>query len=473
MGQVLKIVGLASILIGFILKPVLAQSLFESSQSESREELVSNNFTLGGFFQSASYLSQDPLSQNAKVQSAYAQLGLGLDVQLNDWAGARGEVRLRYGSEFDLDIAEVEIREAYVKLNPGVISFRLGKLIAPWGKASVLNPTDRLSPTDPLVRSPETDDRKEGIWGLEGGLQLGTHLNVSLIWNPLYAPSRLVIDPIPMPDYLLFLEAEYPSLELRESSLGVKLDLRTSPADLSLYGFQGYHTWPGIRYDSFSFSEENLEPEVLRLALKAYRIQMLGVDISLPLGSWVWTSEGAWFRSMEAQKSQEYLPYPELSYASELERSWDHLQLLAGYYGKYILDFRPPELEPGLEADLENFLPIFKPGIFPGAAELDPLLSEQVGAFNRLYNYQLENVYHSLYTNLRLQLFYQTLELSLPLIWHLTTREWILQPSVNYRATDGLSLKLGFEAFYGPEASLLDLVGPTINALFFSLRITF
>ena len=39
--------------------------------------------------------------------------------------------------------------------------------------------------------------------------------------------------------------------------------------------------------DSFSMDEGSLEPEALRLALKAYRIQLLGLDASLPLTVWI------------------------------------------------------------------------------------------------------------------------------------------------------------------------------------------
>ena len=146
----------------------------------------------------------------------------------------------------------------------------------------------------------------------------------------------------------------------------------------SLYGFQGYHTWPGIRYDSFSLDAASMQPEALLLALKAYRIQMLGVDLSIPLGSWIWTSEGAWFRSLEDQASHEYLPFPELSYASELERNWEHVHLLAGYYGKSILNFQPPSVEPGLEADIGGLPPPDVANPAPDPALLDPLLREQV-----------------------------------------------------------------------------------------------
>ncbi len=45
---------------------------------------------------------------------------------------------------------------------------------------------------------------------------------------------------------------------------------------------------------------------------------------------------------------QEYLPFHELSYTAEIERNGTHFNLLAGYYGKYIIDFTPPQAEPSL-----------------------------------------------------------------------------------------------------------------------------
>ena len=86
----------------------------------------------------------------------------------------------------------------------------------------------------------------------------------------------------------------------------------------------------------------------------AYKIRMAGADFSIPLGSWIFRAEGAWQHTMEAPGSKEYLPFHEISYTAEIERNGTHFNLVAGYYGKYIIDFTPLLAEPSLMAGQEQ-----------------------------------------------------------------------------------------------------------------------
>jgi hypothetical protein len=276
-----------------------------------------------------------------------------------------------------------------------------------------------------------------------------------------------------MPGYLQFLDPEYPDAGLKEGSYGLKYAINTSPADASLYWFQGYHIWPGIRFDSFIPGGAGQEPEALYLALKAYRIRMAGMDFSIPTGSWILRGEAAWLESMEGQSAAGYLPFPELSYTAELERSGEYVTMIAGYYGKYILDHVPLDSEPSLNGGMEQFTPLIQQGIVPTAEDINGALERQIAAFNRLYNYQVEEIYHSAYLVLTGKLWGDRLELTLPLIYHFGIEEWIVQPGICFRPTDGLALYAGFQGMYGPENSLLDMVGPTLNAGYLTLKFTF
>jgi len=61
----------------------------------------------------------------------------------------------------------------------------------------------------------------------------------------------------------------------------------------------------------------------------------------------------------------------------------------------------------------------------------------------------------------------------LPVIWHITTREWIVQPSISWMAADGIKLKAGYHGYFGPSGSLFDMVGTTLNAGYLALTLTF
>jgi len=449
------------------------QGLFESSLSENSEKPGQEYFSIGGFIRSAVYIGNTPEMEEPYLQSAYGQAGLLLKAKAGSKVSALADIRFRYGTEWQEPVSDFLIREAYVDLQTGPFGFRLGKLIAPWGKGTLFNPVNKLTPMDPTTRSPEKDDMNLGIWALQGSINLGSLMKLTGTWNPLYQPGKLLIDPIPMPAYVHFLEADFPGVTLDEGSYGIQLDLRAPAMDAALYWFDGYHNWPGIAFDSFIMDSLSMEPVALNVYEKAYRIRMAGLDFSIPLGSWIFTAEGAWFQSRNKHDGVEYLPFPELSYTAEIEKSGAWLTMIAGYYGKYIMDFVPAQGSPDLSAEQEQFLPLVEGGINLTSDVLDAAVREQVAAFNRLYNYQLEEFYHSAFLVLKGDFFHNVLELTIPVIYNISTEEWIAQPAISWMPADGIRVKAGFNGFWGIENSLYDLVGPVLNSGFISMTLTF
>ena len=469
----MKRVLLISLLISLWNPGALSQGLFESSLSGDEENVGIRNLSIGGFIRSALYLGNTPVEEDIYLQSAYGQAGLLLKAKAGTVATAKADIRFRFGSEWQDKFSELEIREAYVDLQTGPAGFRFGKLISPWGKGTVFNPVDKITPLDPTVRSPNPDDRYLGIWALQGRINLGSSLKLTATWNPMYQPGKLLIEPVPLPPYVSFMEPDYPGVELDEGSYGVNMDLHIPALDASLYGFHGYHSWPGIAFDSFVLDTIYMEPLALDLYEKAYRINMAGADVSIPLGSWIFRAEGAWMSPTEQRGSKEYLPFPELSYAGEIEVSASWLTLIAGYHGKYILEFTDPVAEPSLSGGPAQFVPLIEAGIPITGALVDEAVKGQIEAFNRLYNYQLEEFYHTAFLVLKGTFLHDALELELPLVYHFTTQEWIVQPALSWMAADGIKLKAGYHGFFGPSKSLFDMVGPTLNAGYLAMTLTF
>lgn len=478
MGSGTTLVSMKPALIIFLLlflwnSGAFSQGLFESAISGNEDEAGNKNLSIGGFIRSALYLGSTPINEDIYLQSAFAQTGLLLKAHSGSLATAKADIRFRFGSEWQKGFSELEIREAYVDLQTGPAGFRFGKLISPWGKGTVFNPADKITPLDPTVRSPNPDDRYLGIWALQGRINLGKSLKFTGTWNPLYQPGILLIEPVPMPPYVTFLESDYPGVELDESSYGVNLDLHTSVLDASLYGFHGYHSWPGIAFDAFIVDTILLDPLALDLYEKAYRINMAGADFSIPLGSWIIRAEGSWMTLNESRGTKEYLPFPEFSYAGEMEVGLSCLTLIAGYHGKYILDFIAPEAEASLSSGPAQFAPLIEAGIPITSPLVNEAVKGQIEAFNRLYNYQLEEFYHTAFLVMRGNFLHDQLELELPLVYHISTGEWILQPALTWMATDEIKLKAGYHGFFGPSESLFDLIGPTLNAGYIALTLTF
>jgi hypothetical protein len=397
------------------------------------------------------YTAQSPQTDNYYLQSAYGQVGLLLDAKAGGWASAKADIRFRYGTEFQQTISQAEIRESFVDIWKGPLSLRFGKMITPWGKGTFFNPADKLTPLDPTVRSPAEDDMKLGFWGMQGGLNLGRLMKLTATWKPLFQPSVLLIDPVPMPAYVTFLDPDFPGVELNQGSYGINYNLYTSLLDISLYWYAGYGNWPGIGYDSFILDSLTMNPVALNLLEKAYKIRMAGADFTIPAGSWIFRAEGSWQQTVESPESAEYLPFHEISYTAEIERSGTHYNMLAGYLGKYIIDYTVPLAEPSLLAGQQQIFELMQTGFIPTGEAIDGMIREQVGAFNRLYNYQMEELYHTLFLAVKMFLWHDQIELTIPVISYLTTHEWVFQPGISYKPLDGLNISAGYSALYGPE----------------------
>lgn len=449
------------------------QGLFESSLSEGSNKGGQEFLSIGGFIRSALYIGNTAENEDPYLQSAYGQASLQLKAKAGTGVSAFTDIRFRYGTEWQETVSEFMVREAYVDLQTGPVGFRMGKIIAPWGKGTLFNPVNKLTPRDPTIRSPEMDDMNLGIWALQTNIRLGSFLKLSGTWNPLYQPGILLIDPIPMPEYVFFLEPDYPDVTLDEGSYGIQLDLRAPALDAAMYWFDGYHNWPGIAFDSFIMDSLTMEPLALNIYEKAYRIMMAGLDLSIPVGSWIFTAEGAWFQPRDNYEGVEYIPFPELSYTAEIEKSASWLTVIAGYYGKYILEFVPAQANPELSAESEQFISLMEGGIDLSSEMVDAAVREQIAAFNRLYNYQLEEYYHSTFLVLKGDFFHGALEVSLPIIYNISTDEWIAQPGISWLPADGLRVKAGFTGLWGGENSLYDLVGPVLNAGYVTMTLTF
>ena len=461
--------GLLRLLVGaglmFVPIYTFSQNLSESSLSDNHEIEVCNSFSLGGFIRSVTYLGRTVDEDNLYLQSIYSEAALKLYATAGRIVTGQAEIRYKYGNEFQEGVSEIDLREIYLNLDLGKAGVRLGKQITAWGKGSFFNPTSKITPLDPTVRSPDPDDMKLGSWAIQGRINMGQFMKLTAIWEPIYMPSVLLIDPVPMPEYVLFEPENFPGVELKHSSYGLKYDLYTSQLDGSVYWFEGYHHWPGITF--------TMEPESLLLSEKAYRIRMLGTDLSIPFGSWIFRAEGAWQEPVESFKDHDFVPFPEISFTAEVERSGTIFSMLVGYYGKYILDYSSHVAAASLSADPEEFGQLTQQGVGLTDEMIDGMIRARVDAFNRLYNYQLEEIYHTGFVVGKLNMFHNQLEFTLPVIYNFTTEEMVIQPGLSFTPVDGLKISAGFSGLYGPGSSLYDLVGPALNAGFLSLKVTF
>jgi len=410
--------------------------------------------------------------KNPSLSSIYGEAGMIWKAQVGKSAAAYTELRFRAGNEWESNFSEWQIRESYVDLYSRIFDLRAGKQIIRTGKGTFFNPEDWLTPLNPTVRAPEEDEMRLGIWAVKGDFHPWRPLNLSASWIPVYTPSTLFTDLISLPEALRFTEPDFPDLRLKSGSYSIRMDLRTRLVDLSGSWFEGYSHWPGIAFDSLIINSMTYSLDEITLRQLAYRIRAAGGDLAIPAGKFVFRAEGAW-RSSTAEQPESWQPMDEWSYTAELERSGDYLTVIAGYYGKYILNFTPPSADLQLFTgdDPSEMLAGLPQPVTPAA--ISAAIGGQVDLFNRLYNYQMEEFYHRAFGVIRLDLFHEQFRIDLPFIWDFTSEEYLARPGIEVVPADGLSLKAGYQVYGGPDKSLYSLIKNRLNGPWLTMKLSF
>ncbi|MEX0981827.1 MAG: DUF1302 family protein [Bacteroidales bacterium] len=451
----------------------IGQGLFEQAQ-QTDTNIESNGYNLNGFVRSAMYAgADDDVEEKIYLQSLYSQFGLSAGVKAGTYGAAYAEFRTRTGFEFDQRFSSFELREGYADLYTGPFDIRAGKQVLSWGKSSFINPSDQFSPQDLTFRSPDMDDLRMGTWALRTNLLINSSSTLQAIWIPVYQPSVLMIEPFSFPEYIDINAYEDRSAYLSESSFGFRYDLRSSLLDVQFSYFNGYRNTPAIAIDSLHFNFSTFEPEKLFLDQVPYRIHSAGLNITVPVGSYLFRTETAWMKAF-SNENVAFTPFPELSYTFEIEQSGSNVTVIAGYYGKYIIDFEKSEGNVSLITnDFTGIADKVPPGAVPEPDVIEDILSGQINSFNRLYTYQEEEFYHAVYASASVSMFHDLVDLEIPGMYNFTSEEFSFMPSLKFNITDGLALRTGAYFLSGKNSSLFDMIGPALNAGYVLLDIKF
>jgi len=119
-----------------------AQGLFEGAGAGKKEF----PFQLNGYTRGVVYLGAFEPPSLSEVRSAYGEAAL----KINAFSGTRGklytEIRFRSGHEYNGQIGQIELREAYADLYLGPFDLRAGQQIIAWGRADGIHPTNNPTP---------------------------------------------------------------------------------------------------------------------------------------------------------------------------------------------------------------------------------------------------------------------------------------------------------------------------------------
>ena len=221
----------------------------------------------------------------------------------------------------------LSIRSANATLSRGRVALDVGKQFIRWGKADIVNPTDRFAPRDFLSVTDADFLAVTGVrfaWGGDNDLVEG-------VWVPWFTPSRIplydkrwTVLPAPAADFDLHDRgATFPA----GGQWGARWNHLASGYEYSLSIYDGYHHLPLIDAQVLpTFAP----PAILELSHRFPRLRMVGADLAWPLAWFTLKAEAGYFSS-PAGDADEYVQY-----VIQAERQQGELFLVGGYAGEAV-----------------------------------------------------------------------------------------------------------------------------------------
>ena len=453
----------------FFLSPGLlnGQVVSSSLTGESEKSGIISGFVRGGL-----YGSIDENDDKPYISSAFSDFGLKAEIKDNLHYKAFADLRFRYGTEFLDPVKSVDLREAYVKVNGTKWDITAGQTIIKWGRTDFTNPTSKLNPRNFIIRSPDPEDMDMGNLLADARWYPASAVSFEAVAVPYYRSSVLLIDPLPLPSYVKINQITSLLTAKGMFSFGLKAQMHLTGIDMSLSWFDGYDPMPGIALNSFNLDMTGPIPvPSAELAMTPYKIRNLGFDFEATAGTIGIRGEAAWSFPYESYKTHEYVPLAEIKYVAGMDWMPGNWRITGEYSGKIIPDFEGAPVEPfiGTEFDLVQLAILMADPDFV----LEDYVRQQVGAFNRLYNYQLERSYHSAGIRIETDIFYGKLTPSVFTQYNFTSRDFLLMPELKYKPADGLTISAGGDFYSGRKGSIYDLIDEFMNCVRIAVRVDF
>ena len=217
-----------------------------------------------------------------------------------------------------------EVRQLNATYSKKKLTLVLGKQFVRWGKADILNPTDRFAPQD-YLSVVDSDFLAISAARATYGGQSNT---IDLVWAPLFTPSRIPLldqrwSNLPSGIALTELPPSFPG----GSQFGARWNHIGSVAEYSLSFYDGHNNLP-----LFNFQE----PQPLTVDVERYypQMRMYGGDAAIPLKGVTVKAEAAYFTSATKTEDEYAL------YVVQVERQAGEWFFIGGYAGQVVTEHR-------------------------------------------------------------------------------------------------------------------------------------
>jgi len=235
------------------------------------------------------------------------------------------------------------LRSLKVTLHRGHFTADIGKQFIQWGKADIINPTNRFGPHDYLN---VLDSEVLGVYAARVNAEYhGT--SVDLVWTPIFTPSRM---PLINQRWALLPPDLPPTVENAGTvfpgggQYGARVNHIGKGYEVSASIFEGYNNFPLL------IPIVNPASQTLYVQRFYPKIRTYGTDAAIPIRWVTLKTEAAFIDSREtsvnAPRSDSYVLW-----VAQLERQVREWVIAAGYAGQTVFDYRYPiyfDLDRGL-----------------------------------------------------------------------------------------------------------------------------
>ncbi|MEE4213638.1 MAG: hypothetical protein V2I34_01145 [Bacteroidales bacterium] len=435
-----------------------AQSLFDEIPGSGDKD-----YKLGGFIRSGFYINSPDGSSGIPVTFAdfrlEAEAGNGTDYK------AFADLRYRYGSEYGSTVNKASLREAWAAWYTPYTEIRAGKQIIKWSRMDFFRLQDAVNPRNDLFRSFDPADRDLGNISLNLNINPSENISLQAVFIPRYRASELYTGFMDLPAIINIKDFDAASYKSASYGLRAELFLRNFNADIGFY--DGYNPLPGLGLDTIITGGQDNAPSVV-LEENPFKIRTLSAGMELILGKNILRTEFAWTDPDADHRQKENVMLPEIRWAAGLERSFGDLQVLLEYSGKYLCDFFEAAFDPVLP-DESSFNEL---GQLPPEQAFN-LARLQIGSFNRLYNYQMDEYSHYAGLSLSSTRALALIKPSVNILYNINAGEYLLNPVLEINPSDNLEIIAGAEIYGGRDNSLFDMISESLNSFYTGLRIDF
>jgi hypothetical protein len=227
------------------------------------------------------------------------------------------------------------VRRLVATLTRGPITIDAGKQFIRWGKADLVNPTDRFAPRDFLN---VVEAEFMAVTGARGVVQIGGE-TIEAVWLPRFTPSRL-----PLVDQRwTALPPDAPALPLVDGGAvypdgdqtGVRWGHVGDRLEYSLSFYNGFNHLPVISAELAPARTSG--PPAIVVTRHYPRITSYGADAAMPTAWFTLKAEAAYFTSPNQGSPADQIQADEyVLYVVQLERQTGEWVIVGGYAGEAI-----------------------------------------------------------------------------------------------------------------------------------------